>query len=224
MFLLCQHGEGNRAYEADLAALFQQTIHATLDRKSVEAPCAVCTHPGCTIAPFGSTAFCAEHYPCAFKKINKSTEKTCSKFGVFGTCYCDEHYPDIRKRRNLRELQKDIFDTQLKRAGINKKNTYINIFNAAYERFGALYSNEILLPALSNLFRSDPNSLSSNALDLSGLSRCIAFSEDEWKSNSNSTDFRSVFHAGLHPPAHRMMTLSLVQYRTFPNSKMFTVF
>jgi len=97
MFLLCQHGEGNRAYEADLAALFQQTIHATLDRKSVEAPCAVCTHPGCTIAPFGSTAFCAEHYPCAFKKINKSTEKTCSKFGVFGTCYCDEHYPDIRK-------------------------------------------------------------------------------------------------------------------------------
>jgi oxygen-dependent protoporphyrinogen oxidase len=105
----------------------------------------------------------------------------------------NSHYPDIRKRRNLRELQKDIFDTQLKRAGINKKNTYINLFNAAYERFGALYSNEILLPALSNLFRSDPNFLSSNALDLSGLSRCIAFSEDEWKSNSNSTDFRSVF-------------------------------
>jgi hypothetical protein len=97
MFLLCQHGEGNRTYEAELAALFQQTIHATLDRKNAAEPCTVCTHPGCAVAPCGSTAFCSDHYPCAFKKVNKSTEKTCNKFGVFGTCYCDEHYPDVRK-------------------------------------------------------------------------------------------------------------------------------
>lgn len=97
MFLLCQHGEGNRAYEADLATLFQQTIHATLDRKTTTEQGSACAHAGCAVAPFGSTAFCAEHYPCAFKKVNKSTEKTCSKFGVFGTCYCDEHYPDVRK-------------------------------------------------------------------------------------------------------------------------------
>ena len=103
------------------------------------------------------------------------------------------HYPDIRERSNLNELQKNIFDTQLEKSGINKREQHVNLINVAYERFGALYSNEILLPALSNLFRSDPKCLSSMALNLSGLSRCIAFSEDEWKSNSNSTDFRSVF-------------------------------
>ncbi len=97
MFLLCQHGEGNRTYEAELAALFQQTIHAALDRKTTTTACPTCAHEGCAVAPFGSTAYCADHYPCAFKKVNKSTEKACKNFGVFGTCYCDEHYPDVRK-------------------------------------------------------------------------------------------------------------------------------
>lgn len=97
MFLLCQHGEGNRAYESELAKLFQETIHATLDRKLSEPVPTVCTHPGCDVSTHANTAFCSEHYPCAFKKVNKSTEKTCTKFGVFGTCYCDEHYPDVRK-------------------------------------------------------------------------------------------------------------------------------
>lgn len=98
MFLLCQHGEGSRAHDPVVAAQFQETVHTALDRTAMTtSTTTICPHANCTEPNDGCTGFCANHYPCKYRKTTKTSEKVCTNFGVFGTCYCEEHYPDVRK-------------------------------------------------------------------------------------------------------------------------------
>ncbi len=97
MFLLCQHGEGSCGYDPIVAAQFQEAVHSALDRTAAPNPVSTCKHTGCTDPVDKDTEYCANHYPCKYRKANKTSEKVCTNFSVFGTCYCEEHYPDVRK-------------------------------------------------------------------------------------------------------------------------------
>lgn len=123
----------------------------------------------------------------------------------------NSHYPDIRGKKNLIELRKDILNQQREKAEIRAKIP-ISLIEAAYNRFGVLYADETLLPALRNLYRADPKQLSSSAINLSGLSRCIAFSETEWKYNSHLNEFRSIFGYPNQNTMPSVFANKLIQY------------
>ncbi len=109
MFLLCQQDQASRPYDPELAREFQQIVHSKLDRSTVAIAGSCCQYEGCSEACHASTAYCANHYPCKYRKTCKTGDKVCDKFGVFGTCYCEEHYPDVRK---------DIVRSFFKRTGV----------------------------------------------------------------------------------------------------------
>jgi oxygen-dependent protoporphyrinogen oxidase len=105
----------------------------------------------------------------------------------------NSHYPDIRNSHLKCDLIESIEQNIHSKYFTLDINYSEPLKSACIKRFGNLYTDKILLPAMSGFFRVRPEVLSAQALTLSGLTRCVAFSKDDWVSKASCSKFRALF-------------------------------